>query len=58
MGLCIFPRLNIPPFVAARTVLQSLESEDLCENEKPVKKEITATKVKEPRDAHFSTLQP
>lgn len=52
--LCVFSRLNIPPFVPARTVLDGLESEDLCGNEKPLKNEITATKVKEPRDAHFS----
>lgn len=35
--------------MAARTVLEGLESEDLFENEKPVKNEITDTKVKEPR---------
>ncbi|XP_033491054.1 endonuclease 8-like 1 [Epinephelus lanceolatus] len=38
-------RLNIPPFVAARTVLEGLDSEDLYENEKPVKNEITGTKT-------------
>ncbi|XP_041794563.1 endonuclease 8-like 1 [Chelmon rostratus] len=38
-------RLNIPPFVAARTVLEGLESEDSCENEKPVKKEYADTKT-------------
>ncbi|XP_030281912.1 endonuclease 8-like 1 [Sparus aurata] len=38
-------RLNIPPFVAARTVLEGLESEDFCENEKPVKNEIADTKT-------------
>ncbi|XP_049430261.1 endonuclease 8-like 1 [Epinephelus fuscoguttatus] len=38
-------RLNIPPFVAARTVLEGLDSEDLCENEKPVKNEIMGTKT-------------
>lgn len=38
-------RLNIPPFVPARSVLEGLESEDFCENEKPVKKEITDTKT-------------
>ncbi|XP_029993373.1 endonuclease 8-like 1 isoform X2 [Sphaeramia orbicularis] len=52
----ILYRLNIPPFVCARTVLEGLESEDLCESEKPVKKEfsdvkgsdrITKVKVKE-----------
>lgn len=58
MGLksSIFSRLNIPPFVPARTVLEGLESEDSCEK-KPVKNEFTATKVKEPRDAHFSDPQ-
>lgn len=30
----------------ARSVLEGLESEDLCETEKPVKNEITDTKVK------------
>uniref|UniRef100_UPI003AB1094E endonuclease 8-like 1 n=1 Tax=Centroberyx gerrardi TaxID=166262 RepID=UPI003AB1094E len=38
-------RLNIPPFAQARTVLEGLESEDLCENEKPVKEESSATKI-------------
>ncbi|XP_037623443.1 endonuclease 8-like 1 [Sebastes umbrosus] len=38
-------RLNIPPFVPARTILEGLESEDLCENKKPVKNEITDTKT-------------
>ncbi|XP_029290207.1 endonuclease 8-like 1 isoform X2 [Cottoperca gobio] len=38
-------RLNIPPFVAARVVLEGLESEDLCENEKKVKDEIPDTKT-------------
>ncbi|XP_035521029.1 endonuclease 8-like 1 isoform X1 [Morone saxatilis] len=37
-------RLNIPPFVAARTTLEGLDSEDLCESEKPVKKENTEKK--------------
>ncbi|XP_041651824.1 endonuclease 8-like 1 isoform X1 [Cheilinus undulatus] len=32
-------RLNIPPFVSARTVLEGLESDDFCENDKPVKSE-------------------
>jgi len=39
-------RLNIPPFVPARTALEGLESEDLCDNEKPVKNEIADTKTK------------
>ncbi|XP_054865310.1 endonuclease 8-like 1 isoform X2 [Amphiprion ocellaris] len=37
-------RLNIPPFVPARAVLESLESEDLFGNQKPVKNEISDTK--------------
>lgn len=37
-----FFRLNIPPFVPARTVLEGLESED----EQPVKHEILGVKVK------------
>ncbi|XP_042351972.1 endonuclease 8-like 1 isoform X2 [Plectropomus leopardus] len=37
-------RLNIPPFVPARSVLEGLDSEDLCENKKPVKNGITDTK--------------
>ncbi|TKS73488.1 Endonuclease 8-like 1 [Collichthys lucidus] len=41
-------RLNIPPFVPARKVLEGLESEDLCDDEKPVKND-TNTKVKEAR---------
>ncbi|XP_074532954.1 endonuclease 8-like 1 [Halichoeres trimaculatus] len=32
-------RLNIPPFVPARTVLEGLESVDFCESERPVKNE-------------------
>ncbi|XP_061531894.1 endonuclease 8-like 1 [Phycodurus eques] len=32
----ILYRLNIPPFVPARAVLEGLESEDACEDEKPV----------------------
>lgn len=48
-------RLNIPPFVPARTVLEGLESEDSLESSKPVKNEIVDTKVKEPeKDNHFS----
>lgn len=43
LSLC---RLKIPPFVSARTALEGHESEDLNENEKPVKTEITARKVK------------
>ncbi|XP_070763348.1 endonuclease 8-like 1 [Enoplosus armatus] len=38
-------RLNIPPFVPARSVLEILESEDLCENDKPVKNEIKDLKT-------------
>ncbi|KAL3061501.1 hypothetical protein OYC64_009632 [Pagothenia borchgrevinki] len=38
-------RLNIPPFVPARSVLEGLESEDLCENEKPLKTEIKDEKA-------------
>ncbi|KAI4825586.1 hypothetical protein KUCAC02_021266 [Chaenocephalus aceratus] len=38
-------RLNIPPFVPARSVLEGLESEDLCENEKPLKTEIKDEKT-------------
>ncbi|XP_069018172.1 endonuclease 8-like 1 [Embiotoca jacksoni] len=40
-------RLNIPPFVSARAVLEGLESEDSCENKKHVKKGITDTKTSE-----------
>lgn len=39
-----FFRLNIPPFVPARTVLEGLESEE--DHEKPVKHEILGVKVK------------
>lgn len=52
-----FLRLNIPPFVPARSVLEGLESEDLLESSKPVKNEIADTKVKEPQKdskPHFS----
>ncbi|KAM4618386.1 endonuclease 8-like 1 isoform 2-T2 [Polymixia lowei] len=38
-------RLKTPPFVQARTVLESLESEDLYEDEKPIKEEIGDTKT-------------
>ncbi|XP_068595737.1 LOW QUALITY PROTEIN: endonuclease 8-like 1 [Brachionichthys hirsutus] len=38
-------RLDVPPFVPARTVLQGLESDDSTENGKPVKNEITNTKT-------------
>ncbi|KAI3371285.1 hypothetical protein L3Q82_023906, partial [Scortum barcoo] len=41
----ILYRLNIPPFVTARTVLEGLESEDSCGNKKHMKNEVTATKV-------------
>lgn len=40
-------RLNIPPFVSARTVLEVLESEDICENKIPVKEKATDTRVNE-----------
>lgn len=40
-----FFRLNIPPFVSARTVLEVLESEDFRENKIPMKAETTDTKV-------------
>ncbi|XP_061917124.1 endonuclease 8-like 1 isoform X2 [Entelurus aequoreus] len=40
----ILYRLNIPPFVAARTVLEGLQSEDACEDKKDVKKEIHSKK--------------
>ncbi|KAK2917820.1 hypothetical protein Q8A73_004566 [Channa argus] len=43
----ILYRLNIPPFVPARTVLEGVESEDVCENEKPVYKHITGKKNSE-----------
>lgn len=56
--LCVlFFRLNIPPFVAARTVLEGLESEDFCGNEKPAKNEIADTKVKEPTDKGYFTFR-
>ncbi|XP_075945268.1 endonuclease 8-like 1 isoform X2 [Anarhichas minor] len=38
-------RLNIPPFVSARTVLEGLQSEDVFENKKPLKNEIKDTKT-------------
>nr|XP_046250236.1 endonuclease 8-like 1 isoform X2 [Scatophagus argus] len=38
-------RLNIPPFIPARTVLEGLKSEDFCENEKPVINEIIEPKI-------------
>ncbi|KAK2842307.1 hypothetical protein Q5P01_012507 [Channa striata] len=41
----ILYRLNIPPFVPARTVLEGLETEDYCENEKPVNKPIAGKKT-------------
>lgn len=37
-------RLNIAPFVPARSILEGLESEDLCEKEEPLKNE-THTKT-------------
>ncbi|KAM6936944.1 endonuclease 8-like 1 [Xenentodon cancila] len=43
----ILYRLNIPPFVSAREVLEGLESDDLLENEKPLKNEITDAKTSE-----------
>lgn len=46
---CSFPffssRSNIPPFVAAKTVLEGLGLDDSCQNENPVKNESDA-KVK------------
>ena len=41
-----FVRLNIPPFVQARTVLESLELEDLAADAIPVKEELADKKVK------------
>ncbi|XP_026221359.1 endonuclease 8-like 1 [Anabas testudineus] len=41
----ILYRLNIPPFVPARTVLEGLEAQDPCENEKPVTKNVTGKKT-------------
>ncbi|XP_047453153.1 endonuclease 8-like 1 [Mugil cephalus] len=38
-------RLNIPPFVPARDVLEGLTTEDLCDNMKPVKNETADTKT-------------
>ncbi|KAM4572830.1 endonuclease 8-like 1 isoform 1-T2 [Odontesthes bonariensis] len=43
----ILYRLNIPPFVKARDVLEVLESDDLLENGKPLKNEITDKKTSE-----------
>ncbi|XP_061577783.1 endonuclease 8-like 1 isoform X2 [Cololabis saira] len=43
----ILYRLNIPPFVSAREVLEGLESDDLLENEKPLKNEIADAKTSE-----------
>lgn len=59
----IFFRLNIPPFVTARSVLEGLESDDLYENEKPVKDEISDAKVKRKQTtgapvSHRQTLTP
>nr|XP_019934867.1 PREDICTED: endonuclease 8-like 1 isoform X2 [Paralichthys olivaceus] len=39
-------RLNIPPFVSARTVLEGLESEDSCESDECVKNEKSSAKTK------------
>ena len=50
----LFRRLNIPPFVPARTVLEGLESEDSCESDDCVKNENT--KVKEPTQSDPHTL--
>ncbi|XP_019731556.1 endonuclease 8-like 1 isoform X2 [Hippocampus comes] len=41
----ILYRLKIPPFVPARTVLEGLESEDACEDKKPVKNDILNPKA-------------
>ncbi|XP_077423776.1 endonuclease 8-like 1 [Vanacampus margaritifer] len=41
----ILYRSNIPPFVPARTVLEGLESEDPCEDEKPSKNDILNQKA-------------
>ncbi|XP_034390114.1 endonuclease 8-like 1 isoform X3 [Cyclopterus lumpus] len=38
-------RLNIPPFVPARTILEGLKSEDVFENKKAVNNEIIDTKT-------------
>ncbi|XP_031603271.1 endonuclease 8-like 1 isoform X1 [Oreochromis aureus] len=38
-------RSNIPPFVAAKTVLEGLGPDDSCQNENPVKKESDAKKT-------------
>ncbi|XP_054632198.1 endonuclease 8-like 1 [Dunckerocampus dactyliophorus] len=47
----ILYRLKIPPFVPARAVLEGLKSDDVCEDKKPVKKEIhdKENRVKEER---------
>ncbi|XP_020486961.2 endonuclease 8-like 1 isoform X1 [Labrus bergylta] len=42
-------RLNIPPFVPARTVLEGLESDDSSEKERPVKNENPDKKQKSDR---------
>ncbi|KAM9753088.1 endonuclease 8-like 1 [Menidia menidia] len=41
----ILYRLSIPPFVAARAVLESLDVDDLLEEEKPLKNEILDKKI-------------
>lgn len=43
--VCFYFRLKIPPFVSARTALEVLESQDICENKIPVKEKTTDTKV-------------
>lgn len=48
-------RLNIPPFVPARGVLESLGADDLFENKKPLKD--VATKVKQQSCAFFFKLK-
>ena len=45
-----FVRLNIPPFVQARTVLESLELEDLAADAIPVKEELADKKVSDHQD--------
>ena len=40
-----FVRLSIPPFVQARTVLESLELEDLAADTTPEKEELDDQKV-------------
>lgn len=47
MSLFFVFRLNIPPFVCARTVLEVLESEEFCENKTLVNAETPGSKVNE-----------